>query len=573
MNVLIKNAKVVDGTGSPWFWSDVLVQDDEIKRIDRKIDDVRADRTIDAEGLVLTPGFVDVHAHNDGTIIFHPDMECDVTQGVTTDVLGLCGYSPYPDKENYMGHLTYNLARRVLWYRTAFARSEYDWNSLTDYVNLIMSRRPAINMVPQIGLSALIWKAGFRPTKETEARRMKPAEMAMVKQLLVQGFAEGGAGFSTTRDYTPNQYIDPEDVKEVLKVVAAHNRTWFPHTKDVCTPEGIKEGIEWAQETGVKLHIAHVNVLPNFAFRGVNTLHECLGLIGTARERGVDVTFDVMSWMNYCYPKGTLIFSLLHYSRVYPDKPLPGTESIEEFRKAAQSPDYREQVKYTVENYVHRAAIRYSYFFKDYLNSVMLFNTNDERLEGKTLGHIAAERGENAKDIYYDLSFEISPILKTSPDTIVVWPLTTGHPFEENTAQATMHPFGVPSIDTPTHGCPPEEHFNSASYGAFPRCFEFMRNHSFPMEETIKKMTSYPARILGLTDRGVIQEGKKADLVIIDPEEFGPGNNLVNATERAHGISHVMVNGKLVMDNKKLTEERPGQVLLKGRKVTAKDNK
>jgi N-acyl-D-amino-acid deacylase len=570
MSVLIKNAKVVDGTGSPWFWSDVLIQGQEIKQIGRKLD-VKADRTIDAEGLVLTPGFVDVHCHNDGTVVFHPDMECDVTQGVTTDILGHCGYSPYPSKATYIDSLTSNIARSVLWYRTLFAKSSYDWNSLTEYVELIRSRRPAINMVPLIGLSPLVWEAGYRPQRETDARRLTAKEMAKVKELVRDGFRQGAFGFTTSRDYNPNQYVDPLDILEVVKVVAEYKHPWFPHTKDVATPYGIKEAIEMAKQTGVKLHIDHVNVLPNFYPGGANTLHECLGIISAGRDQGVDVTFDVMTWMNYCYPPGSLIHLLRHFCTVYPDKRLEGSESVEEFRKAVKHPDYREKVKYTVENFVHRAAIRYGYFFREHLDSVMLLNTGDEKLEGKTLGQIAKERGENPKDLYYDISFGTSPILASSPKTVVIWTLTTGHPFEENVAQAFSHPFAVPSIDCPTHGVPVETHYNSSSYGAFPRGYRLLVDRGMEMEEVIKKMTSYPARILGITDRGMIREGMKADLLIIDPTEFGPGNNLINPTERAHGINYVMVNGKLVMDNKKLTEERPGEVLLRGHKGVSKD--
>jgi len=323
----------------------------------------------------------------------------------------------------------------------------------------------------------------------------------------------------------------------------------------------------------VKLHIAHFNVIPNFSPGTVNTVHECLGIVDTARDQGMDVTFDVMTYFNYCYPPHTLIHNLRHICRVYPDKPLRGTESAEEFRKAAQHPDYIKEAKYTIEQYIHRAAVRYGYFHREHLDSVILLNTGDERLEGKTLGQLAKERGGDAKDMYYEIAFETSPILKTSPNTIVIWPLTTGYPFEGNVLKALSHPVCMPSIDTPTYGVPAVEHFNSSTYGAFPRGYRMLVDHGVEMEQAIKKMTSYPARTLGLTDRGFVREGMKADLVIIDPIEFGPGNNLINATERAHGISYVIVNGKIVMDNGKLTEERPGEVLLRGTKVAPKGEK
>jgi N-acyl-D-amino-acid deacylase len=463
--------------------------------------------------------------------------------------------------------LVHNLARNVLWYTKEYARSPYDWNSLTDYATLLRSREPAVNVVPLIGLAPIVWKAGYRPTKETDARKMTAQEMEKAKDLMRQGFEQGAFGLSSTRDYNPNQYVDPSDVVELLKVAAEYRRTWFPHTTHVCTPEGVKEGIEWALEAGVKLHIAHFNVIPNFYPGNTNTIYNCLGEIDTAREQGFDVTFDVMTWFNYCYPPGTLIHTLRHMCKVYPDTPLRGTESVEEFRKAGMDPDYRDKVKYTIEEYIHRAAIRYGFLHREHLDSVLLVNTGDERLEGKTLGQIAKERGENPKDLYYEIGFGVSPILNTSPDTVVIWPLTTSHPYEENVVQALSHRLATPSIDTPTYAVNAKEHFNSSTYGAFPRGFRLMVDHGIRMEESIRKMTSYPARILGLSDRGIIGEGMKADLLLIDPVEFGPGNNLINATEKAHGISYVMVNGRLVMDNGELTKERPGGVLLRKSKT------
>ena len=566
MKLLIKNAKVVDGTGNPWFWSDVLVEDKEIKLVEPKLD-VRADRTIDTEGLVLAPGFVDPHDHTDGSFIFHPDMESHVTQGITTEIMGLCGTSVFPDKETFLDSQARFYGTRVMAYSKQFSTSDYDWHSLTEYAKLLMSRRPAINAVSLIGLSCILWKAGYRPVSEADVRKLTAKEIAKMKELIKQGFEEGAPGLSSTRDYTPGQYLELDDWIEPLKLAAQYNLTWFPHTKYVCTPEGLREAVELARKTGVKLHIAHVNAAPNFAHGDVNPLYECLAIIDTARAQGLDVTFDVIQWMNYCYPRGSWIYQLRHFCKVYPDKPLKGTESIEEFRKAAENPAYREEAKNTIEKYVGRAANRYEFLFKEHLDSFILIKTGDERLEGKTLGQIAKGMSTNGRNLFYDISFGVSPILANcSPDTVLIWPLTSGHPNRENVLEASNHPLGMPSLDVPTMAVPVDQYYSPSTYGTFPYFYRNAIERGVRMEEAIRKMTSYPARVLRLTDRGIIRIGMKADMVIFDPVEFRPGNNLYDPTARALGLHYVIVNGRVVLDNGKLTEERPGEFLLRGRK-------
>ncbi|MFC2003821.1 amidohydrolase family protein [Chloroflexota bacterium] len=563
MNILIKNAKVVDGTGNPWFCSDIEIEDGKIKQMERKLA-VKADRTIDAEGLVVAPGFVDPHCHNDGPIVFHPDMDNYITQGVTTGVLGLCGTSPFPDKETYLSLLSQVYGGDVFWYSKEFAKSDYDWHSLSDYSSLVMSRRPAVNVAPLIGLGTILWKVGYRASTEKEARRLTAEEIKGAKDLIRQGFEQGAIALSTSRDYFPDRYLVADDYIEPLKVVAEYNRPFFPHTRLLATPDGLKEALEIVRKTGVRMHISHLNVTTNWGwgYGSVNRLPECLGILDTAREEGIDVTFDVIQNMSYCFRLDSLLRQFRYFCREWADKPLEGVESFEQFRNNCQRPEYRAEVREIVTNYIGRAEQYLSGMFAEHLDMTILIKTGDKKTEGKTLGKIAKEQGLNPRDLFFDIAFGVSPLVANCPHAVEIWPFTAGHPNEENVVKATNHPLGMPSSDYPILATPVEYYYSPSAYATASYYYEKAKDYGVRLEEVIRKLTSLPAQVLGLKDRGMLREGMKADIVIFDPEDFRAGADYYNPEEKAPGVSYVLVNGRVVLDNGELTEERPGEVLL-----------
>lgn len=563
VNILIKNGKIVDGTGSPWFRSDIEIESGRISRIARRIDK-KADRTIDASGLVVAPGFIDPHCHNEGPIIFHPEMENDITQGTTTQVFGMCGTSPFPDKATYLDFLSKVYGGDVFWYSKMFAKSTFDWHSLTGFCDLVKDRRPAINVVPFIGLGTMLWKAGYKVTTEAESRKPTREEIAKTKELMRQGFEQGAVGLTTSRDYFPDRYLAAGDYVEPLKVVSEYGRVFMAHTRFLATVDGLREAVRIVQKAGVKFHVSHLNVCPNMSHEDVNRLAECLAIVDTAREEGLDITFDVIQNTSYCYGPGSLIRQLRYFCREWAPEQMEGVESFEKFCKAVASPDYRQKVRDIVVNYAGRAEQYLSGFFARHLDSTILIKTAAPELEGKTLGQIARKQGGDPRDLFFDIAFGLSPIVAESPNLVVIWPFTAGHPNDENVVKATNHPAGMPSSDFPVLATKVEYFYSPTAYGTMPFYYRKAIEYGVRMEEAIRKMTSLPAQVLGLKERGMLREGMKADIVVFDPAELRAAADYYNPTAKAEGIRYVLVNGRVCLDSGPLTNERPGEILYWG---------
>jgi len=559
VDILIKNGKIIDGTGNPWFYGDIGIKDGTIKLIDRKLK-VDADRIIDADGLVVAPGFVDSHCHSDGSVVFHPEMEAAISQGITTQTLGLCGTSPYPDKQTYIDLCSNVYGANILWYHKEFAKTNYDWNSLTDYSRLVMERRPAINVVPLIGLGTIMWKAGYQVAAAKDARRITDDEVNKAKELTEQGMMQGAVGLSSAFDYVPERYVDTNDLVPILKVVADYNGAWFPHTRGLATTDGVREGIELAKKAGVALHIAHVNPIPSIQYGDADPLPECLGLVDRARREGMDITFDVIQMGNYVYPHESLKYSWRYFCRMYPARPPEGVESFEQFFKNLEKPEYRDEVRRLVVKHVGEAERYLGPLFQYHLGDVMLIRTGDESLDNKTLGQIGKERGIDPADLFFDISFGISPLVPKGSKAAIIIPEDSEHTM---VVEATNHPLAMPSTDFSVFDAPLDYFWSPAAYASFPYYFRSAINHGVKMEEAVRKMTSFPAQSLGLPDRGILKEGLKADIVILNPSEFRNAADYNNPIAKAPGMINVIVNGKLVQDNGVLTLERPGQVILK----------
>jgi N-acyl-D-amino-acid deacylase len=559
MKLLIRNGKIIDGTGNPWFLGDIEIEGDEIKQIARKLN-VTADRTIDAEGMVVSPGFMDPHAHRDGLVLIHPDMEGDITQGITTGTLGLCGVSPFPDKETYLDHLSHWWGGAGLWWTREVAKSPLNWHSLKEYASVVTSQGISINVVPFLGFTDILWKAGFQVKQSSEIRKITPAEMEKVKELTRQGMEEGSPGFTSSFDYYCSRYVEDEDYVEPLKIVAEYNGVFMPHTYMVATPDGVKRAIAIAQKAGVQLHVSHMHHSPSTFYGNTDTTPECIGIVERARTEGKDITFDIIQNPGWAWPArlGPRMWRSL--IRMYSGEPVEGTESLDSFIQHLQDPEYRKATKKRFVHCICQSAPYWDPFFKEHYNDAFVIRTGDAHLENMTLGEISRETGIEPLDIYFDACVGAGNIFPKGSDPLFIWH-TIGKP--EIIVEATNHPLGMPSIDLPTIATPKEEQPNPFAYGAFPKYFVSALAQGTRIEDTIRKMSSYPAQMMGIYDRGILRRGMKADIVILDPKRFrSPADNL-NPVAKSLGLYYVIVNGKIVLENGKLTQERPGQVLLR----------
>jgi len=554
MSVLIKDGRIVDGTGNPWFYSDIEIENGKIKRMARKLK-VKAGRTIDAEGLVVAPGFVDVHDHPEGYILFHPEMEPYVFQGITTETLGHCGISIFPDKETYLATLAPS-PWRALWWFDEVAESAYHWNSLTEYRQLVRQIGISINLAPFMGQGTIRWKAGLRVVKPTEDRKPTAKEMEEMKRLVRRGMEEGAFGLSISLDYPPGRYTEEEEIVELSKSLAEYHGVFAVHTKNCSTAGGIREIIEVAKKAGVQLHIAHIGGYATLLTGTTNTLPESLGLLDRARGEGMDITCDVQ----VCSDFGTsvdVVKGICYFMcTVWAPQPLKGAETFDKFLENLKNPKFREEVKRTVLKYIGDPCRYFKPFFEEHLDICTLFKTGDEKLEGKTLGQIAKKIGVDPRDLYFDIVFGVSPIIDKSIKPTIIMNFES----PEVTKKASIHWLSTTCMDhTPRQS--PEDTPWLGSYIEMPLFFRHLVDSGIRMEEAIRKMTSFPAQILGIYDRGILRPGMKADMVIFNPSEYRGVADYYNPTANAGGVSYVMVNGKLVLDNGELTKERPGEIL------------
>jgi len=270
--VIIKNGHVVDGTGNPWYRADIGIKDGKIAKIG-SLADADAERVIDASGLVVAPGFIDVHNHSDLVLLVSPKMDSMARQGVTTVVIGNCGLSPAVTSE----------AKSILWIRLREAdlALNHRWSSYKEYLSILEKQRFSVNVVHFVGFGTIrIAIKGFKETPPTEE------EMRKMKRLVAEGMENGAFGLSTGLSYEPQSYSETKELVELCKVVSKYGGIYMTHAR--VTPktnlaEAVKEAIQIGEEAGVPVEISHLRT-------GDDAI---LGLIEEARLRGVDVTFDL----------------------------------------------------------------------------------------------------------------------------------------------------------------------------------------------------------------------------------------------------------------------------------------
>ena len=217
MDVLIKNGKIIDGTGNPWFYGDILLKDGRISQIGRLIKAEKAE-VVDASNLVVAPGFVNPHDHTDGIVFFQSEMQPWITQGITTSMCGNCSFSPFPDKDTWIEHTRTNPEVELVTYSEKVREFPYSWSSLTEYAHEVNGNTVGINIVPLIGHGTIRWKVGIRKDETpTEKQRQK------IMDLTREGMEQGAYGLSLGLSYPPCRFADREEIDDLASIVAEYD--------------------------------------------------------------------------------------------------------------------------------------------------------------------------------------------------------------------------------------------------------------------------------------------------------------------------------------------------------------
>jgi len=525
LDLLIRDARVLDGSGNPWFRADVGVSDGRIAAIGRLASgpyQLSARRVIGAAGRVLCPGFIDTHVHSELAFLTDPTLEPKVRQGITTEVLGQDGLSVAPVSDATRPQFRQRLAGLL------GRDADWTWSSVAEYLERVEAARPSVNacyLAPHGTIRAVVMGFDQRPATAEELEAMQ-AEVA-------RAMAEGAVGLSSGLIYPPCAFGDAGELEALCRVAGERGGVFVVHVRN--EGDGIVEAIDevvgLTRRAGIPLHVSHLKVA---GARNKSKLDAVLERFGTARAGGHDVTFD-----QYPYFAGsTVLDSLL------PPWVLDG--GVPRMLERLRDPGMRRRIAAELErpaeweNFVHTCGWQ----------AVVISSVRSEAnraVVGKNLVEIARLRGVSPADACFDILLEegagVSMVLFWGDEDVV--------------RRAMAHPLQMVGSDG-VFGIQPHPRV----YGAFPRVLgPYVRDGVLPLEEAVRKMTSHPAQRFGLAGRGLVKAGFWADLVLFDPDRVTDRATYEDPHQFPEGIDLVVVNGEVVVEDGRHTGARPGRVL------------
>jgi len=518
-DILMENGLVVDGAGNPWFKADVGVVGNHVESIGN-LRDADAERRIDCRGLVVAPGFIDIHSHSDFPVLLDPRVESKVMQGVTVEVVGNCGTSAAPMnsevrayRERYMGDQF---------------PSTFNWETMEDYFNLIDRQGASFNVVALVGQGTIRQNImGF------EMRAPTDSELKAMKRLVAEAMADGAWGMSTGLIYTPSCYADTDEIVELTKVLPEYSGIYFSHIRGEGDTllEAVKEAIEIGERAGVPVEIAHFKASGRSNW---GRTQESLELVEEARKRGIDVTFD-----QYPY-----IASSTGLTALLPKWASEG--GAKRLLERLRDPEERLKMAEGLETDT-----------RNWEKIVVAFAENHSQYEGKAISEIAEIEGKAPVDAAFDLL-----LAEEAQVNIVLFEMS-----EDDVRRVMRSPYMMVGSDgraVAPHGILGRGKPHPRYYGTFPRVLGYyVREGIVTLQEAVRKMTSLPAQRLGLRDRGLLREGFKADVTIFDPRGIRDEATFTDPHRFPSGIPYVIVNGTLVVDKSTHTGALPGKALRK----------
>lgn len=524
-DLAIKDGLIYDGLGNEPIKADIGVSGGKIKTIG-KIEDGQACKVIKATGEVVSPGFIDFHSHADLALLNQPESYAKVLQGVTTEVIGNCGFSPAPSAPATMDLLrTYLLP-------TLGKTDTWNWSTFPEYLAALSAAKPSVNFAALVGHGALrIYAMGFSRSK-ANARQMD-----LMKEALTASLEAGAVGLSTGLIYVPACYSDHEELEEFCRILARYGRIFAIHMRNESDMfyESVKENIELARKTGVHLHISH---LKSSGEANWNQLEQVLELIESARSEGLKVTCD-----QYPYIAGSTTINVL-----FPQWVVEG--GIEAMLTRLKDREIRERIKQDFKKGIPEwdSLVRCNGWDNIILNYIGA--ANYKQFEGFTMRKVAEHMGKEPVEALCDFVMAIH-----GEASIVVYQQS-----EENVMKAMKQEYVAIGSDGLHSGVKPHPRL----YGTFPRVLSrYVRElKAISLAEAIRKMTSLPAELIGQPLLGRVQEGCFADLTIFNSELIMDTANFDDPAQHPEGIRAVIVNGSPVVLNGEHTSARPGRIVL-----------
>jgi N-acyl-D-amino-acid deacylase len=530
-DVVIRNGRIVDGSGSPWYSGDIGIRQGRIARIGN-LTGASAKRTIDARGMVVAPGFIDMLGQSELTILVNPHLPSKIYQGITTEITGEGGsVAPVNDAILQADRVDYE-----------HYGIHPDWRTFREYFARLEKQGMGINLASYVGATQV-----RRMVLGDDDRAPNADELARMKALVRQAMQEGAVGLSTSLQYAPAPYASTEELIALAAEAARFGGIYATHMRsegDAIVP-ALEEAIRIGREAHIPVEIWHLKTAGKANW---GRMPDVVARIQQARDSGVDITADT-----YAYPAGSNTFSA-----IIPPWAHDGGDAklIERLKDPAMRARIRREMESRTGNWDNE--------WQEVTGpeSILVGAVQNPKLlpvQGKTIAQISKLWGKDPIDTVFDLLIEdqaftqVAIFMMSEPDIT----LALEQPWVSvcNDSQGTA-PDGLLG----------KEHPHPRAYGTFPRILsKYVREEKkLTLPDAIRKFTALPAQRMRLADRGVLKEGMWADVVVFDPETIHDRATFENPNQLSEGMRFVLVNGVPVIEEGKMTNALPGKALRMG---------
>jgi len=524
-DMIIQNAKIIDGTGNPWYQADLGIYRDRIMSIG-KLNARLAKRVIDAGGKVVAPGFIDMLGQSETTILVDNRAMSKISQGITTEINGE-GESAAPINDKILKEWKPSLDKRNI---------TVDWTDFNGYFERIEKSRTAINLASYVGASQVReYVIGF------DNREPTVAEMDQMRELVRVAMQQGALGVSSALEYTPAMYAKTPELIELAKAAAEFGGIYVSHIRDEQAKivEAVLEAADIGRAAKIPVEIWHLktNEKPNWG-----RMAEIVRLIQQQRNQGLDMTADVYPYIAFGNSLSDAVTSVCGWLQ---------DGGTAKFLERLKDPVVRKQVRKELTASGKTRGMDFQL--------MMISNVSNPELkqwEGKRFSEVATAWKKEPLEALFD--FIIADSARTSR---VVFGMSEedlrmamGQPWVSFCSDAHARALDGPLFEGRPH---------PRAYGSFPRILALYVRESkiLSLEDAMRKMTSLPAQRVGIKDRGILKQGFYADLVMFDPETVTDKATFENPHQYSEGMSLVVVNGKPVWENGKFTGNLPGRIL------------
>jgi len=527
-DLIIRNGRIIDGTGSPWYRGDVAVRGGRIAAVGSLVG-ATAGKVIDAAGMVVAPGFIDMLGQSDLTILVNPHLPSKIFQGITTEITGEGGsVAPLNDSIIAAGRLGYE-----------WLRITPDWRTHAQYFARLERQKIGINVAHFVGATQV-----RRMVTGDDDRDPNPDELRRMRDLVAQAMRDGAVGLSTSLQYPPAPYAETEELIALAQEAARYGGVYATHMRsesDEILP-AIDEAIRIGREARIPVEIWHLKVAGT---RNWGRMGEVLAKIDSARRSGVDVAADTYAYTAWFNSLSAMVPPWAHDG---------GTARL---LQRLRDPAARQRIRRDMEtpgSWENNAWKEISGPEAILIGAVQ--NPTLRVLQGKTLADVAKQRKTDPITTLLDLLIEDSAFT-----SVAVFGMA-----EPDVVLALQHPWVSINNDsegTALDGLLGQAHPHPRAYGTFPRILrKYVRDEKrLTLQDAIRKFTSLAAQRMRLDDRGVLKAGMWADVVVFDPDRVRDRATFDQPNQLSEGMQWVLVNGVPVIAEGKATQALPGKVL------------